>query len=124
VPLHLQSALPAASTCGSRGPEAPKAPAPPCEVVDAFHRRVERSRELGLRIDRGHASAAADAFCALQKFEGVWRQLFPVEQARVVLLLVRRVTVTAEELVIDIRTDGVSGVIRDMMAPRKREAAE
>jgi hypothetical protein len=41
-----------------------------------------------------------------------------------VQLLVRRVTVTAEGLVIDVRTDGVSGVMRDMMTPRKKEAAE
>jgi hypothetical protein len=32
--------------------------------------------------------------------------------------------VTSEGLVIDVRTDGVSGVIRDMMAPRKKVVAE
>ncbi len=46
------------------------------------------------------------------------------EQTRIVQLLVRRVTVTSEGLVIDVRTDGVSGVMRDMMAPRKKVAAE
>lgn len=59
-----------------------------------------------------------------RKFEDVWGQLFPAEQTRIVQLLVRRVTVTSEGLVIDLRTDGVSGVMRDMMAPRKRVAAE
>ena len=39
-------------------------------------------------------------------------------------LLVRRITVTAQGLVIDMRTDGISGVMRDMMMPRKQEAAE
>ena len=39
-------------------------------------------------------------------------------------LLVRQVTVTSEGLVIDVRTDGVSGVMGDMMAPRKKVAAE
>jgi len=34
------------------------------------------------------------------------------------------ITVTSEGLVIDVRTDGVSGVMRDMMAPRKKVAAE
>lgn len=33
-------------------------------------------------------------------------------------------TVSSEGLVIDVRTDGVSGVMRDMMAPRKKVAAE
>ena len=71
-----------------------------------------------------HAYAEADVISALQKFEEVWGQLFPAEQTRILLLLVRRVTVTSEGLVIDVRTDGVSGVMRDMMAPRKMVAAE
>jgi hypothetical protein len=50
--------------------------------------------------------------------------LFPAEQTRIVQLLVRRVTATSEGMVIDVRTDGVSGVMRDMMAPRKKVAAE
>ena len=33
-------------------------------------------------------------------------------------------TVTAEGLVIDLRTDGIAGVMRDMMVPRRLEAAE
>lgn len=61
---------------------------------------------------------------ALQTFDDVWAQLFPAEQTRIVQLLVRRGTVTSEGLVIDVRTDGVSGVMRDMMAPRKKVAAE
>ncbi len=45
-----------------------------------------------------------------------WSQLFPAEQARIILLLVRRVTVTAAGLKVDIR--------REMVAPRRLEAAE
>ncbi|MFY9211882.1 MAG: hypothetical protein WAO69_12195, partial [Aestuariivita sp.] len=66
----------------------------------------------------------ADAIAALQQFPKLWDQLFPGEQARIIQLLVRRVTVTAEGLVIDLRTDGIAGVMRDMMTPRKLEAAE
>ena len=43
---------------------------------------------------------------------------------RIIQLLVRRVTVTAEGLVIDLRTDGIAGVMREMMTPRQPEAAE
>lgn len=43
---------------------------------------------------------------------------------RIIQLLVRRVTVTAEGLVIDLRTDGIAGVMREMMTPRQLEAAE
>jgi site-specific DNA recombinase len=45
-------------------------------------------------------------------------------QHRIIQLLVRRVTVTAEGLVIDLRTDGIAGVMREMMTPRQLEAAE
>jgi site-specific DNA recombinase len=37
---------------------------------------------------------------------------------------VRRVTVTAEGLIIDLRTDGIAGIMRDLMTPRQLEAAE
>ena len=64
-----------------------------------------------------------DAIAALQDFEGLWAQLFPGEQARIIQLLVRRITVTAEGLVIDLRTEGIAGVVRDMMTPRKMVTA-
>ena len=41
-----------------------------------------------------------------------------------VTALVRRVTVTAAGLEVDIRREGVAGVIREMIAPRDMEAAE
>jgi len=66
----------------------------------------------------------ADAIDALQQFPQLWEQLFPGEQARIVQLLVRRVTVTAEGLIIDLRTDSIAGVMREMMTPRKLEATE
>ena len=66
----------------------------------------------------------ADAIDALQHFPKLLDQLFPGEQARIIQLLVRRVTVTAEGLVIDMRTDGIAGVMREMMLPRQLEAAE
>jgi site-specific DNA recombinase len=65
-----------------------------------------------------------EAIAALQQFAQLWEQLFPAEQARIIQLLVRRVTVSAEGLVIDLRTDGMAGVMRDLMTPRRLEAAE
>ena len=65
-----------------------------------------------------------EALAALQRFPQLWEQLFPAEQARIIQLLVRRVTVMAEGLVIDLRTDGIAGVMRDLMTPRQLEAAE
>ena len=66
----------------------------------------------------------AEALAALQRFPQLWEQLFPAEQARIIQLLVRRVTVMADGLVIDLRTDGIAGVMRDLMTPRQLEAAK
>ncbi|MDN2578740.1 hypothetical protein [Aquibium sp. ELW1220] len=60
----------------------------------------------------------------MQTFHDLWAQLFPVEQARIVQLVVRRVTVGTDGLVIDLRTDGIAGVMRGLMTPRVLEAAE
>ena len=96
-------------------------------AVIAEIRRVLRTPETTAQViaalDRDDISEK-DAIEALQHFPKLWDQLFPGEQARIIQLLIRRVTVTAEGLVIDLRTDGIAGVMRDMMVPRQLEAAE
>ena len=67
--------------------------------------------------------AQAHAIAALRGLQGLWGQLFLVEQAQIIQLLVRRVTVTTKGLVLDLRADGTSGVMRNLMMPRKTEAA-
>ena len=76
-----------------------------------------------LKCDDGRASEA-DAIAALHGFSALWAQLFPAEQARIIQLLVQRVTVTAAGLEVDIRREGIAGVIREMVEPRRMEAAE
>jgi len=66
----------------------------------------------------------ADAIAALHEFDALWAQLFPTEQARIIQLVVRRITVTATGLEVDIRREGITGVIREMVVPRDMEAAE
>ncbi len=66
----------------------------------------------------------AEATAALRDFHALWGQLFPAEQARIIQLLVRRVTVTTTGLEVDLRKEGITGIIRDMITPRKLEAAE
>jgi ABC-type amino acid transport substrate-binding protein len=103
----------------------------PADTVEAAViteiRRVLRTPETTAQViaalDRDDISEK-DAIDALQHFPKLWDQLFPGEQARIIQLLIRRVTVTAEGLVIDMRTDGIAGVMRDMMTPRQQEAAE
>jgi DNA invertase Pin-like site-specific DNA recombinase len=96
-------------------------------AVIAEIRRVLRTPETTAGViaalDRTDITQA-DAIAALQQFPQLWEQLFPAEQARIIQLLIRRVTVTAEGLVIDMRTDGIAGVMREMMLPRQLEAAD
>ncbi len=99
-------------------------------AVIAEIRRVLRTPETTAQViaalarDGHDGLAETDVITAMQGFQDLWTQLFPGEQARIIHLLLRRVTVTSEGLVIDLRTDGIAGVMRDLMTPRKHEAAE
>jgi hypothetical protein len=58
----------------------------------------------------------ADVRDAIHRFDPVWDELFPAEQARIVHLLVERVTVTATGLDIRLRVEGLSGFVGDLTA--------
>jgi hypothetical protein len=92
-------------------------------------RRILQTPEVVTQViaalkQKDGAVSEADAIAALHEFNALWSQLFPAEQARIIQLLVRRVTVTAAGLEVDIRREGIAGVIREMLAPRRMEAAE
>ena len=92
-------------------------------------RRILQTPEVVTQVlaalkQQDNAVSEADAVAALHEFSALWAQLFPAEQARIIQLLVRRVTVTAAGLEGDIRREGIAGVIREMVAPRSLEAAE
>ncbi|MDA7429873.1 recombinase family protein [Primorskyibacter aestuariivivens] len=92
-------------------------------------RRVLQTPEVVTKVitalnQQDGAVSEAGAITALHEFSALWAQLFPAEQARIIQLLIRRVTVTADGLEVDIRREGIAGVIREMVAPRSQEAAE
>ncbi|SCW80752.1 Site-specific DNA recombinase [Sphingobium faniae] len=64
-----------------------------------------------------------DVVSALAGFDGLWESLFPAEQARIARLLIERVTVSAEGLAVDLRTEGLGSVIREMVTPKQELAA-
>ncbi len=64
-----------------------------------------------------------DVVAALTGFDGLWESLFPAEQARIAGLLIHRVTVSQAGLTVDLRTEGLGSLIRDMLAPRHQEKA-
>ncbi|ADE86449.1 recombinase family protein [Rhodobacter capsulatus] len=64
-----------------------------------------------------------DAREALQKFDPLWDELFPAEQARIVALLVERVEIGIDGLNVRLRVDGLGGLAREMLAGGIGEAA-
>ena len=63
-----------------------------------------------------------DVIAALNDFDALWDSLFPAEQARIVHLIVQRVSVSPEGIAVDIRTEGLGLVVREMITPRTEEA--
>ncbi|MFC7738926.1 hypothetical protein ACFQX4_24740 [Roseomonas sp. GCM10028921] len=53
---------------------------------------------------------------ALHQSEPLWDELFPAEQARIVGLLVERVTVSSTGADIRLRVDGLASLVRDLGA--------
>jgi len=60
---------------------------------------------------------------ALDDFDTLWSSLFPAEQARIVQLLVARVTVGVAGIAIDLRHDGLKSLARQMLAPQMEKDA-
>ena len=54
---------------------------------------------------------------ALEQFEPMWEELFPAEQARIVQLLVERVTIGPTGADIRLRIAGLSSLVRDLRGP-------
>jgi DNA invertase Pin-like site-specific DNA recombinase len=52
---------------------------------------------------------------AVDRFDPLWDELFPAEQARIVQLLVERVDVKVDAIDIKLKVDGLAGLAREMM---------
>jgi len=87
-------------------------------------RRVLRSPEIAARTatELGKRTDTNEAAAALQDFDNLWTQLFHNERARIVQLLVQRVTVTGAGLAIDLRADGLKGLARELMTGQEANA--
>jgi len=103
-------------------------PAPMVEdaVIGEMHRMI-RAPEITartiatLRRDGVKVEEAA-VVATLAGFERLWGALYPAEQARIVQLLVERITVSTNGIAVDLRKEGLGLVLRDMLLPAKEEA--
>jgi site-specific DNA recombinase len=61
----------------------------------------------------------------LRRFDDIWSELFPAEQARIVQLLVERVAISESGADITLRAEGLASLIHDLrgVSERKRNAA-
>ena len=85
-----------------------------------------RSPEIVVRVWRaaqldGEAIDEREVIEALQRLDPLWHQLFPVEQARILQLLVARVVVRVDGLEITLRVEGITSLIEDL---RRHESTE
>ncbi len=80
-------------------------------------RAVETARRTEPDIDEH------EVVTALSGFDGLWESLFPAEQARIARLLIERVTVSSEGMAVDLRTEGLGSIVRQMVTPKQDLAA-
>lgn len=66
-----------------------------------------------------------DVRCALLEFDELWNELFPVEQARIVALLVHRIDLHPDKLDITLKIEGLSSLCTELRAEHAiQQAAE
>lgn len=97
------------------------------EAVIAELRRMLRTPEVVARTARALRKERPDldentVVATLAQFDDMWAALIPAEQARVVQLLVARVTVGEDGMDVDLRHDGL-GALANLLTPSTEDAA-
>ena len=98
-------------------------------AVVAEMRRLIASPEVTSRVLEacGRSGDSVDERAVievLRRFDGLWASLFPAEQARIVRLLVDRVTVSSQGLAVDLRNNGIAALVHDLHAGAVMEATQ
>ena len=98
-------------------------------AVIAEMRRIIGSPEIATRVIEAQrredgSTDERGIVAALQRFNELWDALYPAEQARIVRLLVDRVTVGPTGMAVDLRNNGIATLVRDLAAKTHLEAAE
>lgn len=73
--------------------------------------------------EQAHGITEEDARVALQQLDPLWDELFPAEQARIVSLLVERVDIGTEGRTVQLRVDGLVGLMREMQGGELKRTA-
>jgi DNA invertase Pin-like site-specific DNA recombinase len=91
-------------------------------------RRIIGTPEVAARVIEaqrryGEPTDERTIVAGLRGLNELWDALFPVEQVRIVRLLVDRVTVGPSGMAVDLRHNGIAALIRDLNASTNTEAA-
>ena len=87
-------------------------------------RALLRAPEIRARAERfAPTMAPADLHAALDRFEAVWDELFPAEQARILQLLVEQIRIAPDGAEIRLRAEGLASVIADITAQSAERSA-
>lgn len=113
---------------GGAGPMRLAAAMVDCAVINEM-RRIIGAPEIAARVieaqrREGEPLDDRSVVAALQRFNDLWDALFPAEQARIVRLLVDRVTVGPSGMAVDLRNTGIATLVRDLGERKHLEAAE
>ena len=111
------------------GPEIARVPAGEIEaVVITQVRALVRQPEVIVGTWQAARAASPDltehaVMEALHQLDPLWDELFPVEQARIIHLLVDRVEIGAGGATVRLRLEGLASLVRDLGARDRQEAA-
>lgn len=86
------------------------------EVILRYVRRILTNTEWLNHIAKDDDNISLpDIKAMMQNFDAMWPQLFPAEQARIVQLLMHKVTVFPGKLVITFHPPGLASVLQDLL---------
>ena len=98
------------------------------DVVGQVRRILQSPEVMAQAIleirDQDPDADTQQAILTLQSIEPVWEELFPAEQARIIQLLVDRVTVSPTGIRVDMKTAGMKELIQSVITkPELKKAA-
>ena len=87
-------------------------------------RALLRAPEIRARAERmAPQLVPADLHAALDRFEAVWDELFPAEQARLLQLMVEQVAISPDGADLRLRAEGLASVVADITAQAGERSA-
>jgi site-specific DNA recombinase len=87
-------------------------------------RSLLKAPEIRARAERlAHDVAPKDLHAALERFDALWDQLFPAEQARILHLLVETIRIAPDGAEIRLRAEGLGSIVTELTASQDERTA-